>query len=142
MRKRSKYRPRVADPGAMQRCLNKFQPFTEKEIMLLDMPLRISFAALKSGTAVLRDVEDLMAALNTTLVRSRAIHPVCVEASVNAIMALARAAERHRRTGVLGLDGDGITALGVALDLHRDLCQLSSPIQMVEALKQVMENKS
>ncbi len=139
MRKRSTYRPKPVMLNAHQRVLDRFEPFTQEQVLSLDRPLRASLAALTSGTGTPRDLQDLAAAMNTTLVRGRSIDPACAAIATTGILALGRAAHRFETTGQVGLDGPGITEIRDALDLHFEIIQLSDPGQMVSALREVME---
>ena len=125
--------------NAMQHTMARFEPFTQAEVLALDTPLRNNLHALSNGTGTQRDLYDLAAAMNTTLIRGRNIDASCSDVATRGILALARAEQRFEATGRIGLDGPGMQEIGDALDLHFQIIQLSDPGQMVTALRKVME---
>ena len=129
------------DPGAAQRVINKIEPFTEEELKRLLDPIREAFEAIKTGSGTERHWSDIVCVINATLVRSRVIHPDAVEVAALAADALTRAWYRFLRTGVIGFDGPGIAEVEAGIDLHEQLCRLSTPLQMLEAAKQVRRER-
>lgn len=128
-----------ADPMAMFKCINKIEPFNASELMQLELPIRISFESLKSGQGTERDFYDLAAAINTTMVRSESIDPLCTKTAIDARDALMRCWNRFERIGKLGFDGPGLAAVEAGIELHEQLIKLSTPLQMMQALQEVVQ---
>ena len=63
-----------ADPMTMFKTVSKIEPFTASELLRLELPIRISFEALKSGQGVESDFHDIAAAINAAMVRLSLIH--------------------------------------------------------------------
>lgn len=134
-RQKRKY---VADPASIFKVMNKLQPFTPAELLQLELPIRVSFEALRTGQGTERDWSDIVAAINTTIIRSRDIDPQCEQVAGAASEALVRMWHRAQSTGRWGFDGPGISKVAMGIDLHEQLCRLSTPAQMLDAMRQVL----
>jgi len=132
--KKRKYQ---ADPGAAMRVINRLEPFSPSELMRLELPVRMSFQSLKSGTGTEQDFHDLAVVINVTIIRSREIDPLCERTADAASDALMRMWNRHQTTGKWGFDGPALAEVEAAIDLHEQIIRLSTPLQMVRALEQV-----
>jgi hypothetical protein len=128
-----------ADPTAMFKVMNKLTPFNDIELLRLELPIRLSFEALRTGHGTESDFHDLAAAINTAMVRSEAVDPLCEQTAIAARDALMRCWHRHQRTGVWGFDGPALLEVEAGIDLHEQLIRLSTPLQMIEALRTVMQ---
>lgn len=128
----------AADPLAAFKLINKIEPFNADELMRLELPIRMSFESLRSGKGCESDFHDLAAAINTTLVRSEAVDPLCEQTAIAARDALMRCWHRFERSGRFGFDGPGLGEIEAGIDLHEQLCRLSTPLQMVQALRVVI----
>ncbi len=128
-----------ADPTAMFKVMNKLTPFNDIELLLLELPIRLSFEALRTGQGTESDFHDLAAAINTAMVRSEQVDPLCEQTAIAARDALMRCWHRHERTGVWGFDGPALLEVEAGIDLHEQLIRLSTPLQMIEALRTVMQ---
>lgn len=126
----------AADPMAIFRVFNKLQAFTPDEQHHLGVPLRMAFERLRTGSGNEADWNELAAAANITMVRSEEIDPLCVETARRAQHALLRAKDRYTRLGVMGLDGQALTDIPLMLDLHEQLVELSTPLQMQMAIRE------
>ena len=127
-----------ADPMAMFKVINKIEPFTPAELLRLELPVRLSFEALRTGAGTESDFHDLCAAINTSMVRSEAVDPLCEQTAIAARDALMRCWQRFQRTGKFGFDGPGLGEVEAGIDLHEQLIRLSTPLQMITALRTVM----
>lgn len=125
----------TADPNVFNRVIKRIQPFTEDELTNIELPLRLAFDAMRNGHGTERDWNDLAAAINVVIIRSEQIDPLCEETAMAAANALSRSAERFKRTGKWGFDGPALAEIDAGLDLHGQLCRLSTPLQMMDALK-------
>ena len=123
---------------AMFKCISKIEPFTTDELLRLELPIRISFEALKSGKGVESDFHDIAAAINATIVRSEQVDPLCEQTAIAARDALMRCWHRHERTGVWGFDGPALHEVEAGIDLHEQLIRMSTPLQMVQAMREVI----
>ena len=128
----------LADPMTMFKTVSKIEPFTAAELLRLELPIRISFEALKSGQGVESDFHDIAAAINAAMVRSEDVDPLCEQTAIAARDALMRTWERHQRTGRWGFDGPGLGEVESGIDLHEQLIRLSTPLQMMEAMREVI----
>ena len=127
-----------ADPTAMFKVMNKLTPFNDIELLRLELPIRLAFEALRTGQGTESDFHDLAAAINTAMVRSEQVDPLCEQTAIAARDALMRCWHRHERTGVWGFDGPALLEVEAGIDLHEQLIRLSTPLQMIEALRTVM----
>lgn len=98
----------------------------------------MSFQAIKTGTGTEQDFHDIAAAINTTIVRAESVGEPAVEVAVTASEAMIRAWKRYEVTGKIGLDGPAIGQIQDAITLHEEFCRNSTPLQMCEALKEVI----
>ena len=127
-----------ADPMAMFKTINKIEPFNASELLRLELPIRMAFEALRTGRGTESDFHDLCAAINTTMVRSEAVDPLCEQTAIAARDALMRCWHRHQRTGVWGFDGPALLEVDAGISLYEQLVRNSTPVQMIEALREVM----
>ena len=127
-----------ADPTAAIKVLNRLTPFNDAELLQLELPIRVSFEALRTGAGTERDWNDIVAAINTTIIRSRDIDPLCEYTAGQASDALVRMWHRAQTSGRWVFDGPGITQVEAGIELHEQLCRLSTPMQMMDAMRQVL----
>jgi len=120
------------------KVINKLEPFTPGELLRLELPIRLAFDALKTGKGTEQDWSDLAAATNVTIIRSRDIDPLCEQTANDASDALVRMYQRAQRTGAWGFDGPGIGQVEAGIDLHEQLGRLSTPLQMMGAMRTVL----
>jgi hypothetical protein len=128
-----------ADPMAMFKTINRIEPFNADELLRLELPIRLAFEALRTGRGTESDFHDLCAAINTTMVRSEAVDPLCEQTAIAARDALMRCWHRHEKTQRWGFDGPALLEVEAGIDLHEQLVRLSTPLQMIEALRTVMQ---
>lgn len=128
MKPKRKYK---ADPTAFIRFMAEMQPFTEEELTKLSLPNRVSFQLLLNGEAEAIDVHRLIDATNVSLVRcwGTEMQPIAQRAQD----ALRRCYERYEKLGQWGLDGPARAEIEQGLELHEELCRLSTPRQMRDA---------
>ena len=128
-----------ADPSSIYRLMNKLQPFSPQELVSLTLPIRVSFEALRTGQGTERDWSDLAAAINATVIRSQDVDPLCEQTAGAASDALMRMWSRAQRTGKWGFDGPALVEIEAGIDLHEQFCKMSTPYQMMGAMKEVLE---
>lgn len=137
-RKASQHKRRwQADPGTIYKVMTKLQPFTPEELTRLELPIRVSFEAMKSGKGSQSDYQDLADAINVAMVRAEAIDPMAELMVLKARDAMMRLLERFTRTGRWGFDGPAIAQVEEAVEFHEQLLRLSTPQQMIDALREV-----
>ncbi len=105
--------------------------FNEQELLELSLPNRVSFQLLLEGKAQDHDIGRLIDITNVTLVRcwGTEMQPI----AQTALDALKRCYERWVKLGVWGLDGPARADIEQGIELHEELCRLSTPRQMREA---------
>lgn len=138
-RKHAHRKRRPVDPMAAFKLINKITPFTPAELLQLELPIRISFEALKTGRGTESDWSDIAAAINVVIIRSHDVDPMCVQAAESASDALMRAWHRHQAHGTWGLDGPAIAEIEVGITLHEQFCRLSTPLEMMQAMRRVLD---
>ena len=126
------------DYNVFGRIIGLLVPFTKDELMRLELPVRMSFEALKNGKGQESDFHDIAAAINCTLVRSEDVDQRCEYTAIAAREALMRTWNRWQQTGKWGFDGPAMTELAAGIDLHEQLIRLSTPLQMVTAMREVI----
>ena len=120
------------------RVIHRLEPFSPSELMRLELPIRMSFQALKSGTGSEQDFHDIAAVINVTIIRSQEIDPLCEKTANDASDAMMRMWYRHKTTGKWGFDGPALSEVEAAIELHEQLIRLSSPQQMMTAMEKVI----
>lgn len=131
----SKYK---SDPMAMFKAINKVKPFDESERVRLNLPVRISFESMKTGKGVDEDFHTLAAAVNVALICAEKIDPAVEETAIRARDALMRTLRRWKSTGRYGFDGPALFEIAECIDLHEQLIELQTPLQMQTAMKEVI----
>ena len=134
-RKQARYK---ADPSAIYRVMSKIQMFTDDEQIKLKLPVREAFERIKNGSGVENDFHTLAAAVNVTMVRAEKIDPLAEETAIHAKAALMRTLHRHQATGRWGFDGPALSEIADCIDLHEQLIELQTPLQMQEAMQTVI----
>lgn len=125
------------DPTAFARVIAETELFNEQEAVNLTLPNRVSFQLLLNGDAEAHDVGKLIDHMNVTLVRSWGTdHQPIAQRAVDA---LRRCYERHERIGKWGLDGPARAEIEQGLELHEELVRLSTPKQMLDAVRHLQQ---
>lgn len=137
-RNASRAKRRPSDPGAIYRVMGKIQMFTPDELRRLKLPVRVAFESLRTGTGAEIDFHTLAAAVNTAMVRSESIDQLCVETCQRAQSALMLVLSRHDRLSKWGPDATGLQDIPPAIDLHEQLLDMSTPLQMQNAMAETI----
>lgn len=132
--------PRLRDLLACNNVFKRLEPFTEAELLKLNLPIRMSFEALKKGEGTAQDFHDLDAVVCTCVIRGREVSPECEQVALAAYEALRRVRERWMATSKWGFDGPALMDVGDCIELHEQLVALSTPLELANALKQVIRN--
>jgi len=132
MKRKRKYH---ADPTSFAKVIALTELFNEHELRTMFLPVRMSFELLLNGEAEDQDVGRLIDTINVTLVRcwGTEMQPI----AQRALDALKRCYERWVRLQVWGLDGPARADIEQGIELHEELCRLSTPRQMREAAQKV-----
>jgi hypothetical protein len=112
----------------------------ERELNDMRLTTYSAFDNLTKCTGTQQDFDGLGMAINVAVVRADDIDPSGLLSSkfTPAIDGFTRMQERHGRTGTLAFDGLGLQAAREALDLYDQILGLSTPRQMMQALKTAM----
>ena len=137
-KQRKRYRPKRVDASAAFKVIKMIEPFNASELLRLELPIRMSYEALRNGKGTEDDWSDIAAAINVTVVRARAVDALCEQTASDASDALLRVYHRAQRTGRWVFDGPGLAQVAQGIDLHEQLCELSSPLQMMDAMRTVL----
>ncbi len=103
------------DPFILVKAMAMNEAFSDDELRTMALPVRIS----------------LIDNMNVALVRSwgTPMQPI----AETAVHALRRCYERWQKLGKWGLDGPARADIEQGIELHEELCRLSTPRQMQEA---------
>lgn len=137
-RKLARRQATQADPMAIYRTMGKLQPFTTDELTALKSPPRVAFESMRRGGGTETDFHTLAAVANNTLVCAESIHPDCIEVAKRGQDALMAMLDRMNRLGKWGLDSQALQDLPPVLDLHEQLLDLYTPLQMRQAMAETM----
>jgi N-acetylglucosamine kinase-like BadF-type ATPase len=118
------------------RLLNGHTEFTEAEQIKLTLPVRMALERIKGGQANDSDFHDLACAVNILIVCGEKISEQVLAAANQAAEALMRCLARHEAHGRWGLDGSGIMALSLALDIYQQLTTLVTAAQFEHAIQE------
>lgn len=123
------------DPTSFARVIAETELFSEQERTNLTLPNRVSFQLLLNGEAEALDIGRLVDHMNVALVRSwgTEMQPI----AQRAVDALRRCYERYERLGKWGLDGPARADIEQGLELHEELVRLSTPKQMLDAVRRL-----
>ena len=106
------------DPFAQFRLMRKLQPFTQSELIKLNLKPRMAWHAMRTGQSNNDDRGTVSAIVNTALVRCESIHPDLV--------------------GVCKQAQQDIQDIEPVVDLHEQLLELSTPLEMERAMLEVL----
>ncbi len=140
-KRKIKYAP---DKDGLANHIRSLQPFTEDVLTGILLPIRLSFEALKTGQGTDRDFSDICAVINVVIVKSLDINDECLQAAKLAEAALLKAIGHHSLHGTWELDNDDLLHIDSVLDLHEQICRLSTPLQMLNTMKKInaLQSKS
>lgn len=136
--KKTTRRRYAKDPSAIYRLMSKVQPFTPAEQATLSIPPRIAYEAMRTGRGGKDDFDTLAAVINVAMVCSEPISQELVDLCQQAQNQLLLIRDRFRRTGKWGLDHQDMRALPPVLDLHEQYLQHCTPMEMANAMREVL----
>jgi hypothetical protein len=126
MKKRNKkYQPKAIDRNAAFNAINLSKPVSENAKSQLAIGIHTALEAFTNGVAEKVHFDTLASTVDLTMMMSQTLFERAYWDEINeARDAMIRCRERFARTGKLGLDGEGITAIKFAIELHEE--QLSN----------------
>lgn len=130
---------RQADPMGGLRLIGELRPFDQAEQTALALPPRVAFEAMRDGKATDGDFDTLAAVVSVAMVRCEEIGREGVELCQEAQGCLMDAKVRHERTGRWGFDYRALQAIPAAIEIHEQLLALSTPRQMMDAMREVVK---
>ena len=128
MKKRNKkYNPtrHSKDKLAAFHAINLAMPVSDNAKSQLLIGIHTALKAFTNGVAEKVHFDTLASTVDLTMMMSKSLFEMAYWEEINeARDAMIRCRERFARTGKLGLDGEGITAIKFAIELHEE--QLSN----------------
>ena len=110
-----------ADPYAMFKAVARTTGFNQAEQTQCALPVRLSWNALKSGTADTNDIETLADVIAICIVASERMDDLVQETCEAARIALAGVADRFTRVGRWGVDADALQNIPPIADFYEEL---------------------
>lgn len=128
-----------ADPSSVYKVMGRVQHFTQSELMALSIPPHLAFESLRTGRGTENDFHTLAAVVNTVLVCGEKIGRECVDAAKLAQKSLVLMLDRSVKLGKWGADAGALQNIPPALDLHDQLLALYTPLQLQNAMAEVVK---
>ena len=142
MKTKTKRRRWHADPSALFRTMSKVQPFTQQEVTTLILPAVSAWDELKNGRGQETHYHTLAAVANVCLLRAEDVEgdidELCLDMVKRAQEALLTIKERNDRSGRWGVCYISLERVPPMLDFYQQLVELSTPLQMQQAMKAVI----
>lgn len=141
MKKTSAYarKRRLFDQMGGLRLISELRPFDTAERLNLALPPRVAFESMRDGKGSDGDFDTLAAVVNVAMVRCEEIGQEGVELCQEAQDCLMETKARRERTGYWGFDYKALQSIPLAIDLHEQLLELSTPRQMMNAMREVVK---
>jgi hypothetical protein len=127
-----------ADPTAIYRVMGMQQAFTPGEQATLNLPVREALQSLRDGEGNDVHWNTLAAVVNVCLLRGERIAPEVVAVAKDGQAAVLDVLDRHQRTGRWGVTHANLVGIEACIDLHEQLIALSTPAQMMWALRDTL----
>lgn len=124
----------TAEAHAPLRALQLSRPFAEGETTTEHLKTRAAFERLCTGGADEGDFDRVAMAMNLGKVRAADIDEQLVALFDRAQDAMVRVKTRYLRCNHFAFDGQGLQVMTEAMDVHEQVTDASSPLQMREAL--------
>jgi hypothetical protein len=127
------------DPSAIYRVMGMQQLFTTAEQVKLNLPIREALQSLRDGDGNDTHWHTLAAVVNVCLLRGERIAPEVMQCAKDGQMAVLSIKDRFDRTGKWGVSHSDLVNLEACIDLHEQLIELSTPAQMLQAFRDVID---
>lgn len=132
--KRAQRDRNAVEPSAVLRPIIYSTPFTRDEAASLSVETRLAWQKLTSGIGTEPDFNMLANSSNVALIRAEQIGELAVETVLRAQESIKAMQARYIRTGKFGADAAALATVPDMLDFYDQLLELSTPLQMTDAL--------
>lgn len=131
--------PHIYTEGALAplHLLDRARPYGPGDTTIQHIKTREAFDRLKNGRGDQGDFDRVATAVNLAAVRAESIDDLLVQTMELAQDALHACKARYQQCGRFGFDGLGLQAMTDAMDAHEAITDASSPLQMLDALREV-----
>ena len=141
--KRSKpTKARKVDRFAGINLLNRARPYEEGEMAHEHLITLAAFERLRTGMGDEADFDRVSMLLNVGMIRAESISHDIVLIMKDGQHALNRMKARYLKVGSLAFDGPGLEAADYALETYQTIMDNSSPLQMIQAIREVYKRIS
>ena len=143
MRKTTRYArkrahaPSRIDPAAVARVIDYVRPFDAGDMLAAHNHVRVAFERLRTGCGEIAHFDLLAEAINANAIRAESIDADLLQVMKTAQSAVARLRARYLTHGKFGFDAEGLQAIPPALDVGEAITDASSPLQMINAIKEM-----
>ena len=135
--KRSKpTKARQVDRFAGVNLLNRARPYEEGEMAHEHLKTQAAFERLKTGAGDEEDFDRVSMLLNVGMIRGESISRDLVLIMKDGQHAMNRMKARYLKFETLAFDGQGIEAADYALETYQTIMDMSSPLQMIQAIRE------
>lgn len=126
------------DPTAGLRVLHLARPYEDGEMVDEHLITQAAFERLRDGGGSEEDFDRVAMILNVGLVRAEEVDngALLVETMQRAQEAMVRMQARYQRGLRFGFDAQGLADVPPALEAYTQLMDLSSPLQMKQAIQE------
>ncbi len=128
-----------ADPTTALALIAHRTPMAGEHAAACSNEVRLAWHHLCHGSGTTAHFDAVATAMNVCLVRAETIGADAVEVAIRAQGAMVAMQQRYLRCARLGPDADALAHVPIALDLYDQLLQLSSPLQMRNALAESLD---
>jgi hypothetical protein len=123
---------------SIYRVIGRIQPFTPDEAAELSLPVHAAFDGLLNGTATDAEYHTLVAITEVCLLMAEQIDQGLPAVVREAKLGLSRCRARKLSLGRYGLDGPARQDIAAVVDMHDQLLELCTPLQLSNAMKSVI----
>lgn len=117
------------------RLLDRARPYEPGEMDDEHKNTEEAFARLRTGAGDEADFDRVSMLLNVGLIRAKQIDPQIVTIILAGQMAMARMKSRYIAGKSMAFDAIGLDAADYALETYRTVMDSSSPLQMINAIR-------
>lgn len=124
-----------ADIDAAQNAIRANTAYTEEQAATLGNMARMAWHRLTTGDGTEAEFDEVATVCNILVVRGESIAPEVLAVAVAAQDALCDMKRRYIRHGRFAPDCAALRDVPPMLDLHDDMLRLSTPKQMIDAVR-------
>jgi len=118
--------------------LARCSDFTPEEAARLTNEARLAWHHITHGSATTDHFDSLATASNVALVLAESIGPAAIDLCIAAQLDLIEIKSRYQRLGQFGAHASALRTVPAFLDFYADVMPLSTPQQMVDAVRVAM----